>query len=46
MMSIKNNVAYDGPVWGGDSLLHQSYDFPPHITQCLIARSPISMLVK
>lgn len=45
-MTIKNIVAYDGTVWGRDSLFHQKHDFLPHITQCLLSPSPISGMVK
>jgi hypothetical protein len=45
-MSIKKGISYNSPVWAGDSFFHQSYVFPAHITQCLIPRSPMSMLVK
>lgn len=46
MMSIKSIVAHEGAVWGGDSLFHQKYDFPPHITEPLLSLNPMSGLVK
>jgi hypothetical protein len=45
-MSIKKGVSDNGSVWGRDSHFHQKHDFLPHITQCLLSQSPMSMLVK
>jgi hypothetical protein len=46
MVSIKNAHSYEGTAWDGDSLFHQNYDFPSHVTERLLSLSPMSGSVK